>query len=262
MLVYPQLGTGALSQFPVRKQHRTRTVANRAADGSSIKLADPTGEITEWQLPYAELSDGELSALEEFFAAAEGTLQSFTFLDPIGNLLAWSGKLDNNVWAAEPLLAVAGGIGDPFGGTQAWRLTNRGAAAQDITQTIAAPGGYLYCLSAYVRSAQGVTVTLLIGNGRATRTATNQWTRFAFAWTGDAALSSTRFGLEIPAGSILDVFGLQVEPQGAPSAYKATTTGGVFEGARLADDALQVTTTGVNRHSCTVNIIQCKASLI
>ena len=44
MLVYPQLGTGALSQFPVRKTRRTRTVVNRAADGSTIKLADPAAE--------------------------------------------------------------------------------------------------------------------------------------------------------------------------------------------------------------------------
>lgn len=258
MLVYPQLGTGALSQFPVRKQHRARTVTNQAADGSSIKLADPNGEITQWQLPYTDLSDGELSALEDFFAAAEGTLNSFTFLDPIGNLLAWSGKLDNSVWAPGPLLAAAGGIGDPFGGTQAWRLTNSGAAAQNITQTLAAPGGYLYCLSAYVRSTQVLPVTLLIGNGRATRTAVNQWTRVAFAFSGDSTWSSISFGLELPAGSILDVFGLQVEPQGAASAYKATTTGGVFEGARLVDDVLAVTTTGVNRHSCTVKILNAK----
>lgn len=258
MLVYPQLGTGALSQFPVRKQHRTRTVANQAADGSSIKLADPNGEITEWQLPYAELSDGELSALEQFFAAAEGTLNSFTFLDPIGNLLAWSGKLDNSAWAPGPMLAVAGGIGDPFGGTQACQLTNSGAAAQSITQTLAAPGGYLYCLSAYVQSAQVLTATLLIGNGRAAQTVTNQWTRAAFAFSGDPTSASVSFGIEIPAGSILDVFGLQVEPQGAASAYRATTTGGVFEDARLADDVLAVTTTGVNRHSCTVKIFHAK----
>ncbi len=45
-LVYPQLGTGAMSQFPIRKTRRTRTVTNRAADGSAIKLADPAGVRT------------------------------------------------------------------------------------------------------------------------------------------------------------------------------------------------------------------------
>jgi len=41
MLVYPQLESGALSQFPVLKTRTTRTVVNRAADGSTVRLAEP-----------------------------------------------------------------------------------------------------------------------------------------------------------------------------------------------------------------------------
>src|SRR5438132_6108057 len=169
MLVFPQLETGALSQFPVRKQRRKRTVVNTAPDGSSIKLADPNGEVTEWQLSYSDLSDTETSALEEFFKIAEGSLNGFTFLDPTANLLAWSDKLDGTAWAPGPLLSVAGEIDDTVGGTQAWRLTNSGAGGQSLTQTLAAPAGYLYCLSAYVRSAQALTATMLIESGRADR---------------------------------------------------------------------------------------------
>ena len=80
--MYPQLTTAAYSQFPLRKQRRTRTVTNMAADGSSIKLADPNGAITEWQLQYEGLSDTELNRLQQFFAATEGSLNGFTFLDP------------------------------------------------------------------------------------------------------------------------------------------------------------------------------------
>ena len=255
MLVYPQLATGAMTQFPVRKQRRRRTVVNTAVDGTSIKLADPNGEVTEWQLAYSDLSDTELSALEQFFAAAEGTLNGFVFLDPTSNLLAWSNNLNAQVWTPGPFLTLVGGVTDPFGGTLAWRLSNGGAGAQDICQTLAAPAGYLYCLSAYVRSAQPLTATLLIGGGRAERAVTNQWTRIVFAANGDATASSIQFGLEVPPASSLDVFGLQVEPQAGASAYKATTSGGVYQDARLADDLLTITTTGVNRHFCTVKII-------
>ena len=255
MLVYPQLGTGALSQFPVRKNHHMRTVLNTALDGSSVKLADPNGEVTEWQLSYSDLSDGEIGALEQFFAAAEGTLNGFTFPDPTANLLAWSGKLDENAWAPGPLLTVSGGIGDPTGGTQAWRLTNTGAGSQSITQTLPAPAGYLYCLSAYVRTAQAITATMLIGSGRADRAVAGQWKRIVFTASGDPQGSSIGFGLEVPPAVSLDVYGLQAEPQSAASVYKATTRGGVYENARLSADALTITTTGVNRHSCTVNII-------
>jgi hypothetical protein len=258
MLVYPQLGTGGLSQFPVRKQRRKRTVVNTAADGRSIKLADPNGEVTEWRLAYTELSDTETGALQDFFAAAEGSLNGFTFVDPAANLLAWSGKLDETVWAAGPLVSITGGIEDPAGGTLASRLSNGGAGPQGITQTLEAPSRYVYCLSAYVRGPQAAMATMLIGSASADRPVASQWTRIQFTASGDAAAASISFGLTIPAAASVDVYGLQVEAQSAASSYKGTTTGGVYENARLADDVLAITTTGVNRHSCTLNIIHAK----
>jgi hypothetical protein len=230
-------------------------VVNTSPDGSCVKLADPNGEVTEWQLLYSDLSDAEIGALEQFFAAAEGTLNGFTFLDPTANLLAWSGKLDESAWAPGPLLTVSGGVDDPTGGTQAWRLSNSGAGAQGLTQTLSAPSGYLYCLSAYVRTAQAITATMQIGEGRADRAVAGQWTRISFTASGDPQGSSITFGLELPPAASLDVYGLQAEPQSAASVYKATARGGVYENARLSGDALTITTTGVNRHSCTVNII-------
>ena len=255
MLIYPQLATGALSQFPIRKGRKQRTVVNTASDGTSVKLADPNGGMTQWELSYENLSDSELSALEGFFAAAEGSLNGFVFLDPAGNLLAWSNQLDNPVWEPGPMLSVTGSIADPLGGTQAWRLANTGNGAQAITQTIQAPSAYLYCMSVYVRAAQPTTATLLVGNSRGDRSVNTSWARIDFAASGDVAGSSMSFGLELPAGASVDLFGPQVEAQGSPSLYKATTTGGVYPDARLASDSLKVTSTGVNRHSCTVNII-------
>src|SRR5437870_4219017 len=132
MITYPQLANGAVSQFPVRKRRRQRTVINRAADGSSIRLADPAGEVTEWLLEYSELSDDELTILQQFFASAEGALNGFTFLDPTANLLAWSEQLTNAVWQRGPLLSAAAGAG-------LWHLVNSGGGAQAISQTISAP---------------------------------------------------------------------------------------------------------------------------
>src|SRR5450759_2840394 len=142
MPAYPQLGSGALSEFPVQKKRRARTVVNRAADGSTIKLAVPTGEVTEWQLTYTDLGDEEAAALRAFFVAAEGTLNGFTFLDPAGNLLAWSDQLDNAAWQKCPLVSLTGDIADPRVGTAAGRLSNGGGAEQAASQTLAAPGEY------------------------------------------------------------------------------------------------------------------------
>jgi hypothetical protein len=252
--MYPQLTTGAFSQFPLRKRRQTRTVTNTAADGSSIKLTDPNGALTEWQLRYEGLSDTELSNLQQFFTTAEGSLNGFTFLDPAGNLLAWSEDLTNAVWAAGPFLASASGVTDPLGGTRAFHLTNSGQGAQSLSQTLNAPAGYLYSLSAYVRAAQITTVTLLIGSNRAAAIAGPNWSRISFTASGDPTAASLLFGIELPPGAI-DVFGPQTEAQATPSAYQKSTTGGVYENARFGDDAFSYTTTDVNRHSTTVNII-------
>lgn len=247
-----------MSQFPVQKRRRLRTVVNAAADGSFVKLADPNGEYTEWNLPYTLLSDDEIAALQQFFAAAEGTLNGFTFLDPTSNVLSWSDHPDNAVWVRGPVLTIGSGIADPAGGTNAWHVNNPGAGAQSIAQTIPAPAGYLYCVSAYVRSASPANVTMLLGSQRTTRAVTTDWTRITLAASGDPQADSISFGLEFPADASVDVYGMQAEPQAGASVYKASTTGGVYENARLRDDVLTTTATGVNQHSCTVNIFYAK----
>jgi len=85
--------------------------------------------------------------------------------------------------------------------------------------------------------------------------ATSEWTRIAWTSNGDAQATSVRFGIGIGAGDAVEVYGLQVEAQTAASGYKASTLGGVYEGAHLGDDVLTITSTDVNRHSCTVKII-------
>jgi hypothetical protein len=255
MLVYPQLVSGALAQFPVRKRRRLRTIENALADGSMIKLADPQAAVTEWRLEYTNLSDAELSNLQQFFISTEGSLNVFTFLDPTTNLLAWSDHLDNSVWVIGPYISLTANVTDPSGGTNGWRISNSGAGSQSISQTLSAPGGYLYTLSAYVQSSSSVAVTLLLGAERADRVSGTSWQRITLSTTGDGAAESVEFGLELPGNSSVDLWGFQVEPQRSASAYRPSTTGGVYERAYFRDDALLCTATDVNRHAVTVNII-------
>jgi hypothetical protein len=249
MLVYPQLGTGALSQYPIRKTRRARTVINQAADGSTVRLADPAAETTEWQLEYAEISDEEAAALEQFFLATEGSLFGFTFLDPAGNLLAWSNQLDNQVWQKEPLLAASAS------GATAWQLQNSGAAGQQIAQTLQVPGDYTYCFSVYARGETPATVRLVIGEQTADRVVSAEWGRIVFAMAGPANGESLRFGIEVPAATTVEVYGPQVEAQGGASVYRGSSRGGVYEDAHFVEDVFRITRTGFNRNTCTVNII-------
>ena len=241
MLIYPQLSTGALAQFPIKKTRRARTVVNAAEDGSRVAYRDDAGGGIHWRLSYSGLSDEELAALQAFHAAAEGSLNGFTFVDPTANLLAWSEDLSNAAWSLGPKLSAAQGA-------SCWHLTNSGAASQSISQTLNAPDQYLYCFSVSVRSNQPTSVTLSIDSEQAVYPVGNTWTRVWLARKGDT------FGIEVPAGTSLDISGPQVEAQPVPSKYKISSTGGVYENSRLLDDAFSCTTTDLNRHSTTVNI--------
>ena len=252
--MYPQLNPLAYSQFPIRKLRQARTVANVAADGSSIKLADTNCALTEWQLRYEGLSDADLSTLQSFFTASEGSLNGFTFLDPAGNLLAWSEDLTNTVWEPGPFLAVGAGIADPMGDNNGFLLTNSGEGAQNINQTLNVPTGYTYTFSIYIHAAQVTTVTLLLDTHRALAAAGPNWSRVSFTGSGSTSSASIVFGIELQPGAI-QVFGPQVEAQAAPSVYQASTAGGVYENARFGDDTFSFTTTDVSRHATTVNIV-------
>ncbi len=254
MLVYPQLTSGALVQFPIIKHRRQRTIVNALADSTSIKLADPPGEITEWKLKYAALSDSEALALQQFFAATEGSLKAFTFLDPTANLLSWSEQLTNAVWVKDPFLSITAGVIDPTGGTGGWHVSNSGAGPQTVVQTLSAPGAYLYCFSVYGRSTQITPITLLCGTGRLDCVVGTSWGRLTLTGHGDSTAQSVEFGIELSAGASADIFGLQVEPQASASLYKPSETGGVYENASFRDDVFSFTTTDVNQHSAIVNI--------
>jgi hypothetical protein len=253
-LMYPQLGTGALSQYPIRKTRRMRTVINEAADGSTVRLADAAAELVEWRLEYVDLTDAEAALLAQFFMDAEGSLNGFTFVDPAGNLLAWSAKLDTDVWEKDPFLTVADGVADPAGETRAWTVANSGTAGQVIAQTVGVPGGYPYCFSVYLRSSVPGTVRLMIGEQAFERVVHTAWGRVVCAATPPPG-ESIRFGIELGAASAISVYGPQVEAQQGASVYRATTRGGVYIDAHLRDDTFSVTRTGCNRNSCTVNIV-------
>ena len=255
MLIYPQLTTGALTQYRIVKTRQERTIQNTLADGSVISVADPAGAAVQWKLQYTALSDTERQALENFFTAAEGTLNGFTFLDPSANLVAWSETLSNAVWNAAPELALTGGIQDPKSGTNAWRLTNNGAGGQSVTQVLNVPTTYTYTFSVYLSASQATNVRLLLGSATASATLSNAWSRYQITGSGNATATYITLGVDVPAGAAVSLFGPQVEAQQTASVYQTSTNGGVYENARLQNDLLTVTTTGVNRHSATVNIL-------
>lgn len=254
MPVFPQLASGAVSQLPLRRETQYRTLLNRLADGSEIRVTDLDYFERHWELPLESITDAEWQAIHDLFTAAEGRLKSFLFLEPGENLLAWSEKFIEAVWVKGGV-SVAEGIGDPFGGTGASQLTGAGA----VSQTLAVPARFRYAASLWARtSAAGAALELNDGAGAqksATLDPSGQWRRYelATAWTSSTS-ETVVFRVTTPGGAV-DIYGAQLEAQPAVSDYKRTLQqGGVHPGARFSSDTLGDRVTGPGEHSGVIQI--------
>ncbi len=250
MLVFPQLSSGAVSQFPVRRETGYRTLVNRALDGSEIRVQDLDFWERQWELTLGSLSDGEWQAIRDLFAAVEGQLQTFLFLEPAENLLAWSEKFTEAVWAASGV-TVAEGIADPLGGTAASELSGSGT----LSQPLGIPAGLRYAASIWARATQaGAGFELNDGGAQRTFVAFStdgQWRRYTLSTAWSSTATTVVFRVTAPA----TIYGAQLEAQPAASAYKKTfQQGGVHAAARLAADSLEDRMTAPGRHSGVIRI--------
>jgi hypothetical protein len=259
MLYFPQLTTGSASQFPCTKRVIERTVATQQADGSEVKLFDPGVCRVEWEFELAGLAEAEWQAIRTLFQNVEGRLGTFVFLDPFGNLLAWSENLSAGAWVKAPGLDLTPGAADPFGGIAATRVHNGGTAEGGLRQTVAAPAWFRYSVSVYARSDAAGDAALTLATGsetvRKSFAVGPAWRRLEMtaqtAWQEEAVT----FGVVAPAGGTVELYGLQAEPQMGASRYKKTAArNGVYANAAFLDDVLQMSSEFAGAFSCTIRI--------
>jgi len=253
MLTFPQLSTGAAGQFPLWRSRRKRTILNALADGRTIRSGGECGEVI-WQLDLSELSGGERNAIEQLFAESEGRLRKFTFLDPAGNLLRHSERLDEPAWTKDPLLAITAGAADPMGSSRAFQLANAGQGSQGIRQRLEVPSSFMYCWSVWIKGAG--TATLSFGSLARTYPVSDFWTRLVLGGCPSGTEEAVTFRLDLGSATVVDIFGCQVEPQPGASTYKATgAVGGVYPTARFGSDSLAITADGPDRERALLRIV-------
>jgi hypothetical protein len=260
MLVFPQMTTGAVALYPVTRQRVLRTVVNTLGDVSTVVYSDPAAAQTMWEIQAKGLTAAEWYSIEALFAAVAGQWQTFTLLDPAGNLFADSELLSAGAWTNGALISLTAGIGDPLGTTRATRAVNAGVAVEAVGQTLIVPGNYQYCLSAWAKTIGGSNVTLSASTVGASSSRTfalsADWRRIALAVNLAQSTTSVTFDAQLAAGASVDLFGMQVEAQLAPSDYKMTgTNGGVYAGARFASDSLTVRAQSVDVYDATIRIV-------
>lgn len=258
MLIFPQLSTGAITQYPTNRTLSQRTLQSVMEDGTIIALADVAACYLQWRAAFKDLSDPEASALGNFFAATQGNVQPFLFLDPLTNLLLWSEDFSQNVWQTTGL-SFDSGIVDPFGGAKAFCAHNNSQANLAVVQQSQIPGAAQVCFSVYLRADNPASTSLAIsagGNSQSVTAAlTSAWQRFSVAGNVPAATACWQFSISAPAGTSLEIFGPQVDAQVNPSAY-VTSTGqsGVYAGARFDMKQMDMIATGPNRSACVMSI--------
>lgn len=225
-LVYPQLSTGAVACYPLQKECITRTIVNISEDDRFFIFNDADAAITKWDLTYQGLSLADAMTLKKHFIQCQGRLKSFIFADPTGNLFQWSGDLTAAVWMKSPQLRLSAGTSDVWNGLTAFTIKNEGAIPARLIQSIALPSHFHTCLSIYVRVSTPARAWLIRNDeGLIDRQQVELragWQRIVSSGGLGGASDSINAGLELGPGQLIDVCGLQLEPQLSPSEYRET----------------------------------------
>lgn len=258
-LYYPQLTSGALAQYPIRKTRLVRTIKNVLQDGSMILFADPDAARLGWQLAYLDLSATDSGALQEHFDACVGPFHAFTFIDPTDNMLVSSSDFTAAAWQTSSLIDVTPGATDPDGGSAGFTVTNTGQADREVSQTLIVPANYQYCFSLYARSF-GPSIISLIRRGASLEQTTSSaigpgWTRVVSSGNLDDPSTSLTVAVSLAAGQQIGIYGIQLEPQIAPSRYRPTAQiGGVYATAHWTVDQLSFVAEAPNLFSTSFSI--------
>jgi hypothetical protein len=258
MLIFPQLSSGASTQYPVIRQFSQRSIQSVMEDGTIMSLPDIAASYLAWKVAFRDLSDREANVLRSFFASAQGNLQSFIFLDPTANLLVWSEDFSKAAWQTAGLI-FDNNVPDPFGANRATRAHNNSTGVLTIAQQTQIPGLAQTCFSVYLRSVEPVTASLTRSAGGHSQTVqvsvTSTWQRFYLSTAFAALTDASIFTISILAGTAVELFGPQLDSQVNPSEYVTTTTqSGVYSDARFDMNQLEVIATGFNRNDCVVSV--------
>jgi hypothetical protein len=253
--IYPQTPNGSVCQFPFTKTLQYRTIVNTAEDGSRVVLDDPNAAAVRWTLNYSGLTDTDVATYQSFFSSMAGRLQSFTFLDPAGNLLTWSEDFSQTAWQMSTFLQCQSGFTDPTGTQRATTVTNRGSGDLALAQSVSVPGSYLCCFSCFVSSAVQTSIALTRGSISESLSVSPVWRRVFLSTTTSDGADTSVFGISIPAGAQINVFGMQVEPQAQPSTYVPTLDrSGVYPATRFDSDTLSFKSEAPNNNSCEIKL--------
>lgn len=259
MSIFPQLNSGAVAQYPLRRQLEFRTLVDRLPGPIVSPVSDIDFERRTWRIELSELTDSEWSALSNLFDVSEGRLGAFDFPAPGDNLLAWSEDVTQPTWTVEAGVGATIGQPDPVGGIGAIHLTG-GGGLLSIFQVVPLPANYRLNGSVWARCDQpgGVLRVNDVGVQSADISidGSNQWKRYSVSSSFTSSSPQIGFVVFVPAGSNMFIYGPQIQAQPAPSAYRRTQEqSGLYQNARFGQDTLVREVTGLDSQSGVIQIV-------
>jgi hypothetical protein len=90
MATFPKLKTDAVAQYPASRVLGFQNQTLRFVDGTEQRYRGSAGPLHRWEIRLNQLDEGEMAAIETFFAMNQGAFASFSFTDP------WDGTVYAN----------------------------------------------------------------------------------------------------------------------------------------------------------------------
>ena len=108
MSTFPLLSTGAVAQYPLSRSTNYAVESIQFLDGSRQRCLTRGTSLRQWLISLQQLDEAELSQVEQFFDANQGSFGSFTFLDPFTGQTVPNCRI-NNPFAVTEYLASGNG---------------------------------------------------------------------------------------------------------------------------------------------------------
>ncbi len=108
MSTFPLLSTGAVAQYPLARSSSYAVEAIKFLDGSQQRCLTRGKTLRRWLIALQQLSEIELSQLEQFFDAMQGSFGTFTFSDPFTGQAVPNCRINNPAVVTEYLASGNG----------------------------------------------------------------------------------------------------------------------------------------------------------
>jgi hypothetical protein len=232
-------------------------VVNILPGGDIFAYPDEGANRRSWSWEYVGLDLDEAAVIQEFFDTCDGPFRPFTFLDPVGNLLASSSGFREPAWQLSSAAAIIRDLPGPFPGAAAVTIRKSGQAVQEVWQTLPIPANYIYSFSIYISSATQEAVTLFRRGSHSEATASfdakAEWRRISSSGSLQDPNVGVSVGIRLLPGQQVSISAAQLEPQPHTSPYRSgLPTGDVYLNAHWAVEELNTRYIGPN--TCTMSV--------